>query len=193
MSDNLRVLIVEDLPTDAEVMEYELQNAGFALCAKRVETKEAYIEALSAFLPDVILSDYSLPAFDGITALKLKLELAPDTPFIFVTGALGEELVVDLLKQGATDYVLKSRLYRLSVAVKRALREAKAETFAFSFVTEQSERVLGHPTAQWLLSRSLVRLGRMSAIGIPGGTHVEIKPAGLRFDGSELGNRWWCK
>jgi len=125
MSDRVRVLIVEDVPTDAELMEYELQVAGVAFSAKRVETKAAYIEALSTFLPDVILSDYSLPAFDGITALQLRLERAPDTPFIFVTGALGEELAIDLLKQGATDYVLKDRLSRLPVAVNRALREVE--------------------------------------------------------------------
>jgi two-component system, NtrC family, sensor kinase len=125
MSDRMRVLIVEDVPTDAELVEYELRNAGMEFSAKRVETKRAYIEALSTFFPDVILSDYSLPAFDGITALQLRLERAPDTPFIFVTGALGEELAIDLLKQGATDYVLKNRLSRLSVAVNRALREVE--------------------------------------------------------------------
>jgi PAS domain S-box-containing protein len=125
MSDKLRILIVEDVPTDAELMEYELQKADLAFFSKRVETKEDYIAALSTFLPDVILSDYSLPAFDGITALQLKLEEAPDIPFIFVTGALGEELAIDLLKRGATDYVLKSRLSRLPVAVSRALREVE--------------------------------------------------------------------
>jgi PAS domain S-box-containing protein len=125
MTDNLRVLIVEDIPTDAELVECELQDAGVAFSARRVETKEAYVAALSTFMPHVILSDYSLPAFDGITALKLRQELAPDTPFVFVTGALGEELAIDLLKQGATDYVLKSRLSRLPLAVKRALRETE--------------------------------------------------------------------
>jgi PAS domain S-box-containing protein len=125
MSDKLRVLIVEDVPTDAELMEYELQNAGMAFFTQRVETEEAYIAALSTFLPDVILSDYSLPAFNGITALQLMLERAPDTPFIFVTGALGEELAIDLVKQGATDYVLKSRLARLPIAVSRALKEVE--------------------------------------------------------------------
>ena len=125
MSDKLNVLIVEDVPTDAELMEYELQNAGMAFFAQRVETKEAYIAALSTFLPDIILSDYSLPTFDGITALQLTLERAPDTPFIFVSGALGEELAIDLLKKGATDYVLKSHISRLPVVVKRALREVE--------------------------------------------------------------------
>lgn len=125
MSDKLRILIVEDVPTDAELMECELQDAGLAFSAKRVATKKAYIAALSTSVPDVILSDYSLPAFDGITALRLRQELAPDTPFIFVTGALGEELAIDLLKQGATDYVLKSRLERLPIAVSRALKEVE--------------------------------------------------------------------
>jgi signal transduction histidine kinase len=125
MSEKVRVLIVEDVPTDAELMEFELQNAGMAFSAKRVETRASYIEALSAFLPHVILSDYSLPAFDGITALQLRLERAPDTPFIFVTGALGEEIAIGLLKQGATDYVLKGRMTRLPVAVNRALREVE--------------------------------------------------------------------
>jgi PAS domain S-box-containing protein len=134
MSDNLRVLIVEHVQIDAELMEYELQKAGMAFSAKRVETKKAYIEALSTFLPDIILSDYSLPAFDGITALQLTLERAFHTPFIFVTGALGEELAIDLLKKGATDYVLKSRLSRLPVAVNRALRE----------VEERKERERAH-------------------------------------------------
>ena len=125
MSDEARVLIVEDVQTDAELMEYELQNAGIVFFARRVERKAAYVEALSTFLPDVILSDYSLPGFDGITALQFRLERAADTPFIFVTGALGEELAIELLKQGATDYVLKSRLSRLSIAVDRALREVE--------------------------------------------------------------------
>lgn len=125
MSDKVRVLIVEDVPTDAELMEYELTSSGLILSAERVETRAAFIEALSTFSPDVILSDYALPAFDGITALKIRLERTPDTPFIFVTGALGEEIAIDLLKQGATDYVLKSRLSRLPVAVNRALKEVE--------------------------------------------------------------------
>ncbi len=125
MTDNVRVLIVEDVPGDAELIEFELQNTGMVFSAKRVETKETYIMALSTFSPHVILSDYSLPAFDGITALNLRLEHAVDTPFIFVTGALGEELAIDLLKQGATDYVLKSHLSRLPVAINRALKEVQ--------------------------------------------------------------------
>jgi two-component system response regulator len=81
MSDELRILIVEDVPADAELMEYELQNAGMAFSAQRVETKEDYIAALSAFLPEVILSDYSLPSFDGIIEVHRLLPVS----FAFLT------------------------------------------------------------------------------------------------------------
>lgn len=125
MSDKLRILIVEDVPADAELMQYELQGAGLKCLAHRVETEPAFVSALSEFSPDVILSDYSLPRFDGETALLIARQRVPDTPFIFVTGALGEELAIDLLRKGATDYVLKNRLARLPIAVSRALREVE--------------------------------------------------------------------
>ena len=125
MPKELHILIVEDVSADAELMEYELQNAGIVFLAKRVETEETYLMELTTFSPDVILSDYALPAFDGAAAFRLALDRVPDTPFIFVTGALGEEMAIDLLKQGATDYVLKNRLSRLPIAVSRALREAR--------------------------------------------------------------------
>jgi len=123
MSDRLRILIVEDVPADAELMQYELHGAGLKCLAHRVETEPTFVSALSEFSPDVILSDYSLPRFDGETALLIARQRVPDTPFIFVTGALGEELAIDLLRKGATDYVLKNRLARLPIAVSRALRE----------------------------------------------------------------------
>lgn len=125
MSDSLRILIVEDVPADAELMQYELQDGGLKCLVHRVETESAFVSALSEFSPDVILSDYSLPRFDGETALLIARQRVPDTPFIFVTGALGEELAIDLLRKGATDYVLKNRLARLPIAVSRALREVE--------------------------------------------------------------------
>ena len=87
--------------------------------------KASYLKGLDEFSPDIILSDYSLPSFDGLSALKLAVQRCPDVPFIFVSGALGEETAIELLKQGATDYVLKSRLSRLGPAVSRALQEVK--------------------------------------------------------------------
>jgi DNA-binding NarL/FixJ family response regulator len=123
MSDKLHILILEDLAADAELMEDELKQAGFDYTAKRVASRAAFIKELEAFSPDLILADYSLPGFDGRAALKIVVDKYNDTPFIFVSGALGEELAIELLKKGATDYVLKSRLSRLVPSVKRALNE----------------------------------------------------------------------
>lgn len=125
MERSLRVLILEDVPTDAELMKYELTEAGVSYTARCVSAKGPYLKALEEGCPDVILSDYLLPSFDGLSALKLAHEHCPEVPFIFVSGALGEELAIELLKQGATDYVLKNRLSRLGPAVSRALHEAR--------------------------------------------------------------------
>jgi PAS domain S-box-containing protein len=123
MSKNLRLLILEDVPTDAELMTEELAETGLSFVSKRVATKASFVNAIADFSLDIILSDYSLPSFDGLSALKVAKEKCPDVPFIFVSGALGEEKAIDLLKKGATDYVLKNRLSRLEPAVSRALHE----------------------------------------------------------------------
>ena len=125
MDQKLKILILEDVPADAELMELELRNAGLDFISKRVDKKTAFVKALGEFSPDLILSDYSLPSFGGDAALKIVLNHMPGTPFIFVSGALGEELAIELLKKGATDYVLKDRLSRLAPAVNRALQEIK--------------------------------------------------------------------
>ena len=123
MSEKLHILILEDMAADAELMEDELRQAGFSFVARRVATKSAFIKELDDFIPDLILADYSLPSFDGKAALKIVLDRSMDIPFIFVSGALGEELAIELLKKGATDYILKNRLSRLVPSVKRALSE----------------------------------------------------------------------
>src|SRR5271157_152778 len=125
MSKKLRILILEDVPTDAELMIEELADAGMTFISKRVATKASFVNAIADFSPDIILSDYSLPSFDGLAALKISREKCPDVPFVFVSGALGEEMAIDLLKKGATDYVLKNRLSRLEPAVSRALHEVE--------------------------------------------------------------------
>ncbi len=125
MEKELRILILEDVPAHAELVEHELRKADFVFSARCVATRAAFLAALSDFDPDLILADYSLPSFDGITALSIAQEQCPETPFVFVSGALGEELAIETLKQGATDYVLKQRLSRLAPAVHRALREAE--------------------------------------------------------------------
>ena len=119
-----RILHLEDAPIDAELIEYELKAAGFAFTSRRVETKEAYRKALKEFSPDLILSDYDLPNYDGASALTDAAEQCPDVPFILVTGAVTEDRAIEILTSGAKDYVLKSRLARLVPAVQRALAES---------------------------------------------------------------------
>ncbi|WP_232511633.1 bifunctional diguanylate cyclase/phosphodiesterase [Herbaspirillum sp. meg3] len=107
-----------------ELSRYELVRAGIACDIYQVETEDAFLDALSHYQPDIILGDFSLPAFDGMSALQIVQQIAPNTPFLFVSGTMGEERAIKALKQGAYDYVLKSNLARLPSAVERALQEA---------------------------------------------------------------------
>lgn len=125
MNKELRILIVEDVPSNLELLEGELRKAKIVFCSKNVDTKEAFLKELKDFAPDLILSDYSLPSFDGMSALKIAKQTCPDVPFIFVTGSLGEERAIETLKRGATDYVLKDKLSRLAPSVRRAAQEAE--------------------------------------------------------------------
>jgi PAS domain S-box-containing protein len=120
-----KVLIAEDNPADFEIVEFTLRQAGLEIAAQRVDTEEDFRSALTQFSPDIVLSDYEMPGFNGVEALKILKELRPDIPFILVTGAIGEEAAIEVLTGGATDYVLKSRLSRLTPAVERALAEAR--------------------------------------------------------------------
>ncbi|MBN1810674.1 MAG: response regulator [Anaerolineae bacterium] len=123
MSTTIRLLILEDEPLDVELEVATLEEAGYACQWKRVETQAEFLACLDTPDYDIILADYNLPAFDGLTALHLFLERDLDLPFIFVSGTMGEETAIESLKAGATDYVLKERLSRLGPVVKRALRE----------------------------------------------------------------------
>ncbi len=128
MDKELRILILEDVPADAELEEHELRKSGLVFTSKVVDTREAFLKELDEFFPDLILSDYDLPSFDGLAALRIAKEKCPDVPFILVTGKLGEEFAIEKLKEGATDYVLKGNLKRLVPSVERALAEAKLIT-----------------------------------------------------------------
>jgi two-component system cell cycle sensor histidine kinase/response regulator CckA len=121
MDDGLRILIVEDLPTDAELAEREVRRVLPGSEFLRVETEEDYLAALASFRPDAILSDYKLPRFDGMSALKLALERTPETPFIVVTGSMNEDTAVECMKAGAWDYVIKEHIKRLGPAVEGGL------------------------------------------------------------------------
>ena len=121
--EQIKILIVEDVELDAELTEYELKRANIGYVSKRVEEKQDFKRELKEFKPDLILADHSLPHFDGVSALEICRIMAPDIPFIFVSGKIGEDFAVEMLKKGATDYVLKSNLPKLGHAVKRALKE----------------------------------------------------------------------
>ena len=120
----LDVLLLEDVATDAELIQHELRKEGIDFEAQHVTSRDGFRLALDAGPPDIILADYSLPAFDGLDALRMAQEHHPEVPVVFVSGAIGEERAIETLKQGATDYVLKDKLSRLAPAAKRALREA---------------------------------------------------------------------
>ena len=142
-----RILILEDEAWDANLAQRLLADAGLNLVAVVVDTKASFIEQMAAFRPDIILSDYHLPGFSGREALKIAQELHPDIPFIIWSGVLGDEAAVELIKEGATDYVLKDRPARLPSAIARALAEA-----------EQRARLL-------TLEDHLLRAQRLASLG----------------------------
>lgn len=121
---SLRFLLLEDSPLDAELIQASLAEGGIKYELIRVDTRDAYLMALQQNRFDLILADYSLPTFDGVSALSVAQSMCPNLPFIFVSAVLGEEVAIEMLKSGATDYVLKQRLSRLVPSVRRALQEA---------------------------------------------------------------------
>jgi DNA-binding NtrC family response regulator len=146
-----RILIMEDEAWDATLAQRLLVDAGLNIVAVVVDTKASFIEQMAAFKPDVILSDYYLPGFSGREALKIAQELYPDIPFIIWSGVLGDEAAVELIKQGATDYVLKDRPARLPSVILRALAEV-----------EQRARI-ADLEAQLLQAQRLASLGKLAA------------------------------
>lgn len=123
METVLKILMVEDLPSDAELVLREIRKSGIQFKHHIVDNKEDYIKSLQDFSPDLILSDYSLPVFDGMKALLIRKELAPFVPFILVTGSLNEETAVEVMKAGADDYVIKEHLTRIGTAIKIAMEK----------------------------------------------------------------------
>jgi len=144
MQEPLRILSIEDDPKDTQLIRDLLETEGIVCEVTRVDTEAALVASVEQGGIDLILADYSLPSFDGISALKLALKACPDVPFIFVSGTLGEEVAIEALKIGATDYVLKTSLSRLVPSVQRALREViqKAERKRAEESLRQSEAYL---------------------------------------------------
>lgn len=147
----LRILMLEDEPQDAELAQRLLTSAGLDFTAVVVDTRASFVGQLAAFQPDIILSDFSLPGFSGKAALKIAQEQCPHIPFIVTSGVLGDEAAVELIKLGATDYVLKDRPARLPSVIRRAIAEA----------VQRAQ--LAHLEAQLQRSLRLASLGRLAA------------------------------
>ena len=172
MSTKTKILIVEHDPNDIELIQYELKKGNVNYIAEIVETGNAYENALRNFVPDIILSDYYLPSFDGTAAFEIKEKISPHTPFIFVSGTVGEENSIELIKNGVTDFVLKDKLFTLTTKVNRALKESKENQLKIK--TEQalaeSEnhlRIILQTDPEWI-----------KLLGINGELE-DINPAGL--------------
>ena len=178
--------MLEDNDTDADLIVHTLRRGGVAFTHDRVETRAGFLRALER-APDLILSDYSLPSFDGYAALATAKAQRPDTPFIFVTGTLGEEVAIETLKKGATDYVLKHRLSRLVPSIHRALREAETRS-----ERRRAEEQLRHSHAQLRsLSLYLQHVREEERIRIAREVHDELGQAltGLKLQLTWLGGR----
>ncbi len=177
MKSALKVLMVEDTLSDAILIERLIKKAFSGSQLLCIEDRDDYTRALTEFNPDIILSDYALPAFDGMTALEIARELAPDTPFIIVTGAINEETAVACMKAGAWDYVLKDHLARLDSAIIRAFEQQKIRLerrMAIKALHESEERYRN------LVNTAPITIGVVSDDRI-----VYLNPAGLRLLGAE--------
>ncbi len=138
----VRVLIVEDLPSDARLARREISKEIDNAVYECVETEAEFIRAIEEFSPDIIVSDYQMPSFDGMSALKIAREITPLTPFIVHTGSQNEDTAVACMKAGAVDYVLKERIKRLGPAVKQALENNREKLEKIRIQRELAESVL---------------------------------------------------
>ena len=125
MISKLRILILEDDQNDADLLNRELNKSGLSFTSETVQTHEKFEYALEHFAPDLIISDYSLPSFDAVTAFDIKQNKSPHIPFIIVSGIIGEENAVELIKKGVTDYAPKDKLFTLPQKINRALKQTE--------------------------------------------------------------------
>src|ERR1044072_1320095 len=121
---SIKLLILEHDESDLELLLYQLKKGALDFIPTIVETKDEFRAALTESKFDIILSDYSLPGFDGVSAFNIKQEVCPDVPFIIVSGTIGEENAVELIKNGVTDYAIKDKLFTVIPKIKRAIKEA---------------------------------------------------------------------
>jgi PAS domain S-box-containing protein len=195
MKKDIQILHLEDAPADVVMVNHELRKGGLAFRTHRVDTREGFMAALNNDPPDIILSDHGLPEFDGFSALALAQARCPEVPFIFVTDSLGEDMTIETLTNGATDYVLKKNLARLVPVIRRALRDAQNRLKQAEREQElrQSEERFRHvveacpdallviyPTGEIAFANAAtVRLlGGKTAVDLAGRNLAELLPAG---------------
>ena len=152
MDEKLRILLLEDTASDAELTERELHKGKLTFFLERVETREAFVRGLEKLKPHLILGDYHLPSFDGLSALSIAQKKCPDVPFIFISGTIGEELAIEVVKRGATDYVLKNRLSRLVPVIRRALDEAEGR-----IKRKEAEEAVKNSAREWHVTFDAIR------------------------------------
>jgi diguanylate cyclase (GGDEF)-like protein/PAS domain S-box-containing protein/putative nucleotidyltransferase with HDIG domain len=176
VGDSLNVLLVEDVPSDAMLVERIVKKTFSGSRFLCVDCREDFMGALQEFQPGIILSDYNLPRFDGLTALSLAVDAAPETPFIIVTGSINEETAVECIKAGAWDYVLKEHLMRLGSAINKALEQRRLRQERQSALTklyESEERY-----------RSIFQMAPAAIVVYSEGVFRMINPAGLKLFGA---------
>ena len=138
--DKIKILFVEDMPSDMELAIRELRKNNIDFTSKRVETKEDYLRELNEFRPDIVISDYAMPEFDGMAALKILLDFDSTIPLVVLTGSLNEDTAVDCLRAGASDYVIKEHITRLPYAVTEALEQRKNKKVKNAIELELKQR-----------------------------------------------------
>ncbi|MDF2437782.1 MAG: domain S-box protein [Bacteroidota bacterium] len=150
----IKILIAEHDKHDLAMIDNELKEGGIDFVSEIVQNEEGYRKALKHFIPDIILCDYRFPSFDGPTAFKIREQVAPETPFILVSGTIGEEISIELIKNGVTDFVLKDKMFALTTKLLRALRDAKASREK-SKIEQDLKRTMAHLDE----AQSLAKLG----------------------------------
>ena len=165
----LRILALDDSESDIKLMERTLRAGDLSFAITRVETRQGFEQALRKPF-DVILVDYKLPHFDGLSALRMAKRMRPDTPVIIVTGSLSDELAVEFLQEGAADYILKDRRSRLAVAISRSVEEARLK----------KERVASEERYQTLFRQSR---DAVATLDCPEGVIVDANPAFAKLSG----------
>ncbi|HWC53003.1 MAG TPA: response regulator, partial [Chitinophagaceae bacterium] len=165
MTEKLKILHLEDLQDDAELIRREMVKAGINCEVHLVENKKEFIKELNRFMPDIILSDHSLAAFDSLEALSLVKQMGIEAPFILVTATVSEEYAVSIIREGAADYILKDRLQRLPSAVLNAIKKHRLElekkkAYEALQASRRKYKLLfeSNPMPMWMIAKSTLRV-----------------------------------